>query len=171
MRHARPVSSVAEIYESMDYGPAPESAAAAQAWLESHARKFDLYIGGRWVSPAQGSWFATLDPSKNRELAKVAQADKSDVDAAVAAARAAQPAWAALPGHVRARYLYAIARLVQRHARLLSVVETLDNGKPIRETRTSTSRSLPATSITTPAGRSSWTPSSWATSRSASSAR
>jgi len=129
------VSSVAEIYESMDYGPAPESAAAAQAWLESHARKFDLYIGGRWVSPAQGSWFATLDPSKNRELAKVAQADKSDVDAAVAAARAAQPAWAALPGHVRARYLYAIARLVQRHARLLSVVETLDNGKPIRETR------------------------------------
>jgi aldehyde dehydrogenase (NAD+) len=130
-----PVSLVAEIYESMDYGPAPESAAAAQAWLESHARKFDLYYGGRWVAPGQGTWFATHDPSKNKELAKVAQADKADVDAAVAAARAAQPGWAALPGHVRARHLYAIARLVQRHARLLSVIETLDNGKPIRETR------------------------------------
>ncbi|MBL8946593.1 MAG: aldehyde dehydrogenase family protein, partial [Myxococcales bacterium] len=119
----------------MEYGPAPESAAAAHAWLDSHARKFDLYIGGRWVAPGAGGYFATIDPSKNRELAKVAQADAADVDAAVAAARAAQPAWAALPGHLRARHLYAIARLVQRHARLLSVVETLDNGKPIRETR------------------------------------
>ena len=129
------MSSVAEIYESMEYGPAPESAAAAYAWLESHANRFDLYIGGRWVAPAQGGYFATIDPAKNRELAKVAQANASDVDAAVAAAHAAQPAWAALPGHTRARHLYAIARLIQRHARLLSVVETLDNGKPIRETR------------------------------------
>jgi aldehyde dehydrogenase (NAD+) len=129
------MTSVAEIFESMEYGPAPESAAAAHAWLDSHARKFDLYFGGRWVAPGAGGYFATIDPSKNRELAKVAQADADDVDAAVAAARAAQPAWAALPGHLRARHLYAIARLVQRHARLLSVVETLDNGKPIRETR------------------------------------
>lgn len=130
-----PVSLVAEIYESMDYGPAPESAAAAHAWLQSHANRFDLYIGGRWVTPGQGGYFATIDPSCNRELANVAQADKADVDKAVAAARAAAPGWAALRGHERARYLYAIARLVQRHARLLSVVETLDNGKPIRETR------------------------------------
>ncbi|MBP7285415.1 MAG: aldehyde dehydrogenase family protein [Nannocystaceae bacterium] len=129
------MSSVAEIYQSMEYGPAPEGSGPALAWLRAHGNKFDLFIDGRWIAPASGAYFATLDPSKNRELAKVAHAGKADVDAAVAAARAAQPAWAALPGHTRARHLYAIARLVQRHARLLSVIETLDNGKPIRETR------------------------------------
>ncbi len=127
--------SVAEIYDSMEYGPAPESASAAHAWLEAHARRFELFIDGRWVAPRAGAYFPTIDPSKNRELAKIGQGDAADVDAAVAAARAAQPQWAALPGHARARHLYALARLVQRHARMLAVVETLDNGKPIRETR------------------------------------
>ncbi|MBC8073779.1 MAG: aldehyde dehydrogenase family protein [Deltaproteobacteria bacterium] len=119
----------------MEYGPAPESASAAQGWLRAHAHRFELYYDGRWTAPAGGEYFDTLDPSKNAKLAEVAQAGKSDVDAAVAAARRAQPLWAGLTGHQRARHLYALARLVQRHARLLSVVETLDNGKPIRETR------------------------------------
>ncbi|HWB78875.1 MAG TPA: aldehyde dehydrogenase family protein [Nannocystaceae bacterium] len=129
------MTSVAEIYESMEYGPAPESASAAQGWLRAHSGKFDLYIDGRWIAPKTGQWFDTIDPTRNAVLAQVAQAGKDDVDDAVAAARRAQPLWAALPGHQRARHLYALARLVQRHARLLSVVETLDNGKPIRETR------------------------------------
>ncbi len=129
------MTSVAEIYESMEYGPAPESASAALAWLKAHGARFDHFIDGRWVAPSSGAYFATIDPSSGRELAKVAHAGKADVDTAVAAARAAQPGWAALPGHARARHLYALARLIQRHARLLSVVETLDNGKPIRETR------------------------------------
>ncbi len=129
------MSSVAEIYESMDYGPAPESGSAAQGWLRAHAGRFELYYDGRWTAPQAGTYFDTLDPGKNAVLAQVAQAGKADVDLAVAAARRAQPGWAALPGHQRARHLYALARLVQRHSRLLSVVETLDNGKPIRETR------------------------------------
>ncbi|HET6583542.1 MAG TPA: aldehyde dehydrogenase family protein [Nannocystaceae bacterium] len=129
------MTSVAEIYESMEYGPAPESANAAHAWLKGHNSRFDLYIGGRWVAPDTGTWFSTIDPSRGKSIAEIALAGRASVDAAVAAARAAQPSWLALGGHGRARVLYALARLVQRHARLLAVVETLDNGKPIRETR------------------------------------
>ncbi|MFQ5972585.1 MAG: aldehyde dehydrogenase family protein [Alphaproteobacteria bacterium] len=127
--------SVAEYFETMDYGPAPESRARADAWLDQHKRRFDLFIGGRWVTPKSGERFDTIDPATRRHLATIAEAGAKDVDAAVRAARRAQPGWAALGGHGRARYLYALARLVQKHARLLAVVETLDNGKPIRETR------------------------------------
>ncbi len=127
--------SVAEIYESMDYGPAPESAKEAHAWLAGHNSRFDLYIGGRWVAPDTGTWFSAIDPARGKSIAEIALAGRESVDAAVKAARAAQPEWLALGGHGRARVLYALARLVQRHARLLAVVETLDNGKPIRETR------------------------------------
>src|SRR5690606_26543446 len=77
----------------------------------------------------------TLSPGDGKHLAEVAQGDQGDVDRAVAAARAAQPAWAGLSGHARARWLYAIARQIQKHARFLAVLETLDNGKPIRESR------------------------------------
>jgi aldehyde dehydrogenase (NAD+) len=129
------VSSIAEIYQSMDYGPAPEATAAAEAWLDDHGRSFSLFINNEWVTPAAGESFETFDPATGRSLARLVQASADDVDGAVAAARAAQPDWAALPGQDRARRLYALARLVQRHARLLAVLETLDNGKSIRETR------------------------------------
>jgi aldehyde dehydrogenase (NAD+) len=80
-------------------------------------------------------YFETINPATKAVLANVAQGSKTDVDAAVAAANAAAAGWAGLPAHARARYLYALAREVQRHARLLAVLESLDNGKPIRETR------------------------------------
>ena len=117
----------------MDYGPAPESTKEAQAWLERHERRFGLFIDGSWSPP--GATFATRNPATGDVLADVTQAGDADVERAVAAARRAQPAWAALGGHGRARLLYALARLLQRHARLLAVLETLDNGKTIRETR------------------------------------
>src|SRR4029079_10744660 len=94
-----------------------------------------LYIGGNWLKPRDGAWFDTTDPATGNVLVKVAQAGDADVDAAVKAAAKAQKGWAALSGHSRARYLYAIARLIQRHSRLFAVLESLDNGKPIRETR------------------------------------
>jgi aldehyde dehydrogenase (NAD+) len=123
------------LFETLPWGPAPESAAAAQQWLDAHARRFGMFIGGRWVPGAGGETLATVNPATTEPLATVAQGNAVDVDAAVAAARAAQAGWAALSDHVRARHLYALARTVQRNARLLAVLESLDNGKPIRETR------------------------------------
>ncbi|MFY9844918.1 MAG: aldehyde dehydrogenase family protein [Terriglobales bacterium] len=127
--------SIAEKFVSMEYGPAPEDSKEALAWLERHGRRFQHFIGGGWQAPAAGEYFDTIDPSNGEKLAAVAQGSAADVDAAVRAARAAAPEWQALTPHSRARYLYAIARLVQKHSRLLSVLETMDNGKPIRESR------------------------------------
>jgi aldehyde dehydrogenase (NAD+) len=126
---------VAEVFETLEYGPAPESSAAAHAWLDAHGRRMRLYIDGRWVEPVDGEYFETVNPATGKPLAVVAQAGAAEVDAAVAAARAAQPAWRALGGHARARYLYAIARHLQKNSRLFAVIESLDNGKPIRESR------------------------------------
>ena len=128
-------ASIAEIFDTMAYGPAPESAAPAQAWLAAHAPRLKLLVNGTWRDPADGEHFESVNPATAQPLIAVAQAGQADVDAAVAAAREAFPAWSATPGHVRARYLYALARQVQKHSRLLAVLETLDNGKPIRETR------------------------------------
>ena len=127
--------TVKEAFQTMDYGPAPEAADNALAWLSRHKNRFDLFIGGKFVRAKSGARFETINPATREVLASVAQAGEKDVDAAVAAARKAYPAWSALPGHVRARYLYALARQLQKHARLFAVLETLDNGKPIRETR------------------------------------
>lgn len=128
-------STVANAFETMEYGPAPEASGPALEWLKARGNRFGLYIGGRWVDPASGEYFDTESPSTRTRLASVAQAGAADVDAAVAAARAALPAWKALPGHARARHLYALAREVQKNSRLLAVLESLDNGKTIRETR------------------------------------
>ncbi len=127
--------SIAEKFVSMEYGPAPEDPKEATAWLERHGRRFELFIGGAWQPPAAGEYFDTLDPSIGEKLAAVAQGGVADIDAAVRAARAASPKWRALTPHARARYLYPLARLAQKHSRLLAVLETMDNGKPIRESR------------------------------------
>ena len=127
--------SIAEKFVSMEYGPAPEDPKEACLWLERHGRRFGLFINGAWQTHAAGEYFDTLDPSTGEKLASVAQGSAADIDAAVRAARAAFPKWRALTPHTRARYLYALARLVQKHSRLLAVLETMDNGKPIRESR------------------------------------
>ncbi|QIE46105.1 aldehyde dehydrogenase family protein [Pseudohalocynthiibacter aestuariivivens] len=125
--------SVREIYESMDYGPAPESAAEALAWLVDQGDRFGHFINGVFTDAGDG--FTSCNPATGEVLATLTQATQADVDAAVAAARKAQPGWARLGGHGRARHLYALARLIQKNARLFAVLETLDNGKPIRESR------------------------------------
>ncbi len=127
--------SIAEKFYSMEYGAAPEDPKEAVQWLERHHRRFDAFIDGAWVKPAGGEYFETSDPSSGDPLAEVAVANVADIDAAVAAARKALPAWQDLSGHQRARYLYALARQVQKHSRRLAVLETMDNGKPIRESR------------------------------------
>ncbi len=126
---------LAELFQTLPYGPAPEAADAAQAWLDAHNRKFDLFINNQWHPPAEAKFLTVSNPARAETLAQAADASAADIDAAVKAARAAYAAWTALPGHQRARHLYAIARNMQKHARLLAVVESLDNGKPIRESR------------------------------------
>jgi aldehyde dehydrogenase (NAD+) len=126
--------SVADIYETMAYGPAPEAKDPAVRWIEEH-EPFGLFIDGSWRGPASGELFDAVNPANGRALARMVQAGEEDVDAAVAAARRAFAGWQAYPGHARARYLYALARQVQRHSRLFAVLESLDNGKPIRESR------------------------------------
>ncbi|WP_353474415.1 aldehyde dehydrogenase family protein [Salipiger sp. H15] len=125
--------TVASYFDSMDYAPSLEDDKSARQWLEAHEGRFGHFIDGSFTAPAEG--FETLEPATGKRLAQVSQGGAADIDAAVRAARKAQKGWAALPGHERALKLYALARIIQRHARILSVVEALDNGKPIRETR------------------------------------
>jgi aldehyde dehydrogenase (NAD+) len=127
--------SIAEKFYTMEYGVAPEDPKEAVAWLERHHCRFEEFIGGAFVKPLSGEYQTTSDPSTGDVLAEVAKGNIDDVNAAVDAARKAQPAWQALSGYERARYLYALARQVQKHARRLAVLETMDNGKPIRESR------------------------------------
>jgi len=124
--------TIKEIFNSMAYGPALESPAEAMAWITANA-PFGHWINGRFTTP--GDSFSTKNSATAATLAQVTQGSAADVDAAVKAARRAQPKWAKLPGHKRAASLYALARLVQKHSRLLAVTETLDSGKPIREAR------------------------------------
>src|ERR1035437_8635447 len=128
-------STIAGIFETMEYGPAPESDKPALAWIAGHRASFGHFIGGAWTKPANGARLDVINPATGNVLAKVAQGNRGDIDAAVKAARKALPAWRKLSGHERARHLYALARTVQRNSRLLAVLESMDNGKSIRETR------------------------------------
>jgi aldehyde dehydrogenase (NAD+) len=127
------MTSVREIFETMEYGPAPESAKPAQEWLDQHDGRFGHFINGRFTKPS--ATFEVMNPATGKRIADVSEGSRKDVDAAVRAARQALPAWQALGGHGRARHLYALARIVQRNSRLLAVLESMDNGKSIRETR------------------------------------
>jgi aldehyde dehydrogenase (NAD+) len=127
--------SVVEKFRTMEYGPAPEDPKESLAWLDRHDRKFGHFIDGTWRAPSDGTYFETTDPSAGTVLAEVAQGSSADVDAAIKGARKALPGWQKLTPHARARFLYALARQIQKHSRRLAVLETLDNGKPIRESR------------------------------------
>ena len=127
--------TIKKIYNTMAYGPAPENAADAMSFLDAHKRKFELFIGGKWQKPSSGEYYDSTNPSNKKNLAKISEANTADVDKAVAAANKALPKWVEIGAHSRARYLYALARQVQKNARLFTVLESLDNGKPIRETR------------------------------------
>jgi aldehyde dehydrogenase (NAD+) len=126
---------VRDLFDSMDYGPAPESPDRARAWLAARANTLDHFIGGEWVPPESGDYFPTHNPANGELLARVADGNEGDVNRAVAAAADALEKWVAIGGHGRARFLYAMARHIQRQSRLFSVLESLDNGKPIRESR------------------------------------
>jgi aldehyde dehydrogenase (NAD+) len=127
--------TIPEILDTLAYGVAPETSKPAFDWLAEHNHKFGLFINNEWREPSPKEWFDSINPATKKKLADIAQASDEDVQDAVKAARKAFSKWSQLSGHARARYLYAIARQIQKHSRLFAVLETLDNGKPIRETR------------------------------------
>lgn len=127
--------SVASIFETMEYGPAPESKEMAEKWLKDHKPHFKQFINGKWVEPKSKKYMTSNNPCNQKKLASVPLSNKADVNDAVKAAEKALKGWVGLGGHGRARFMYAIARQIQKHARLFAVLESMDNGKPIRETR------------------------------------
>ena len=129
-------NTVEEIFQTMSYGPAPEQSDYVEDWLAENKSGFKLFINGLWCKPLTSkNKITSRNPANGNVLGKIAAAGKDDIDAAVKAAAAAFPKWAALSGHERAKHLYALARIIQKNSRFLAVLETLDNGKPIRETR------------------------------------
>ena len=117
----------------MSYGPAPEDDSAARSWIKSHDGKFGAYINGEWIK--EGEVVDNVCPSDGSILSQTHQAPISLLDRAIESSEIAYKSWSTLPPHHRARHLYSIARNLQKHSRLLSVIESLDNGKPIREVR------------------------------------
>ncbi|TVL90199.1 aldehyde dehydrogenase family protein [Streptomyces sp. SAJ15] len=115
---------------AFEYAPAPESRAVVDI-----APSYGLFIDGEFADAADGKVFKTVSPANEEVLAEVAQAGDADVDRAVRAARKAFEKWSALPGSERAKYLFRIARIIQERSRELAVLESLDNGKPIKESR------------------------------------
>ena len=127
--------TILESFEKLDYSEALESSSEAQKWLEENGRRFGQFINGKFVNQKDANLIASLDPSNGDLLANIEVASNSQLNDAVKSARKAQPGWQSLGGHGRAKVLYALARLLQKNSRLISVLETLDNGKPIRESR------------------------------------
>ena len=128
--------SIVEKFYSMEYGAAPEDPKEAIHWLDAHHRTLRPVHRRRvGCKPASGEYFATSDPANGEKIAEVAKGNAADVKPPWQPRARRCPAWQALSGHQRARYLYALARLVQKHSRRLAVLETMDNGKPIRESR------------------------------------
>src|SRR5438445_11257729 len=114
-----------------DYAPAPE----ARDHVTIQPR-YELFLGGKWVAPKSGKYFATVSPSSEETLAEVAEANAADVDDAVRAARTAYDKyWSKMPGSERAKYIFRITRAIQEKARDVAIVESLDGGKPIKESR------------------------------------
>ena len=117
--------------KTFEYAPAPESRAILDL-----KPSYGLFIGGEFVEPTDGGHFKTVSPATEEVLAEVAEASSADVDRAVAAARNAyKKTWSKMPGSERAKYLYRIARIIAERSREFAVLESLDNGKPIRESR------------------------------------
>ena len=116
---------------SWSYDPAPESRSAA-----SISKQYDLFINGEWKKPSSKKYFDTINPATEEKISEVAEANQADVNLAVGAARQAyEKTWGKMPAKERAKYIFRIARIIQEKARELAIIESLDGGKPIRESR------------------------------------
>src|SRR3989338_160291 len=120
-----------EFGKKWDYAPAPESTSYVKL-----APRHELFINGKWVAPQSGKYFKTINPANEEVLSEIAEAGEADVDRAVAAARTAfEKVWSRIKPSERAKYIFRLARQLQEKMREMAIVETMDNGKPIKETR------------------------------------
>lgn len=124
-----------EIFTSLEYGPVPESHACALAWLDTQDRCLGHYVNGKWLKPEHRTSVPCQDPITGENLASCLQAQAEDVAAAVEAARTAFKSWSAYPGVVRAQHLVRLAKVIQKHQRLLWTLESLVTGRAVREVR------------------------------------
>jgi len=129
------MASVSDLMKTLEYGPAPEDRSAADKWIKDHGGKFGHFIENQWVHPEGREYTSLKAPKDYGHLADTVEGNADDVEVAVQSSVKAQQAWAALSCFERSKHMYNIARLVQKHHRLFDVVEALDNGKTIRETR------------------------------------
>ncbi|XP_064150044.1 aldehyde dehydrogenase family 16 member A1 isoform X2 [Loxodonta africana] len=124
-----------EIFTTMEYGPVPESHACALAWLDTQDRHLGHYVNGKWLKPEHRSSVPWQDPITGESLASCLQAQAEDVEAAVEAAKTAFENWSSLPGALRAQHLTRLAKMIQKHQRLLWTLESLVTGRAVREVR------------------------------------
>ena len=129
------MSKVIKNYKNIKYGTALEDDSDVILWIKSINPKNKNYINGKWVASNNSKTIQAINPSNKKKLFKLAVSSKKDVDLAVDSATKAHPQWSKLSFVKRSQYLYALARLIQKHSRFLAVLESIDNGKPIRETR------------------------------------
>ena len=129
------MNNIIKNFKNIKYGPAPEDETDVLKWIKNLSSPNKIYIDGKWTVSKSSKKLHAINPSTNSKLFKLVVSSKKDVDSAVIAANKAYPKWSKLKSYKRSQYLYALARLIQKHARFLSVLESIDNGKPIRETR------------------------------------
>ena len=129
------MSSVIKNFRNIKYGPAPEDDKEVLEWIKSLPNPNYNFISGQWTKPRGTKTIQAINPANKNKLFKLSVSSKLDVDKAVKSAKKAFPSWSKISPYKRSKYLYALARLIQKHSRFLSVLESIDNGKPIRETR------------------------------------
>ena len=129
------MSKIIKNFKKISYGPAPEDSKDVMSWINSLKNPNHLFINGAWVKSKSPKKIQVINPATNKKLTSLTISNKADVSAAVVAAKKAFNPWSKTSSDTRAKYLYALARLIQKHSRFLSVLETIDNGKPIRESR------------------------------------
>ena len=129
------MNKVIKNFQNISYGPAPEDSNEVNSWIKNLKNPNNLFINGKFVKSSSSKKINIINPSTNKKIASLSIASKKDVNLAVNAAKKAHVKWAKLSSFKRSKYLYALARLIQKNSRFISVLETIDNGKPIRETR------------------------------------
>ncbi len=129
------MDKVIKNFQNITYGPAPEDSKEVTNWIKNLKNPNNIFINGKFVKSFSSKKLNIINPSTNKKIATLSVASKKDVNAAVSAAKKAHIKWSKLSSFDRSKYLYALARLIQKNSRFISVLETIDNGKPIRETR------------------------------------